>query len=413
MNTQWFLTRNGETIAQYSTEEFRAAVAKRVLRPTDYVRRSDSSTYISAAEFLPASYQPRSAAPRVIGGIAAFLVVFLSAWTLASMAAQHIFVNALSAIALMDSKPAGSADTVSREALRQLLLHDASNGNFYQVLSEKDPQAFETLLDQFAGSVDLSKPDEAALQVRAYLMKSIIEPKMRDLPDEDKAEMLKLNRDTSLQLATTNPNVCIAQALGRPAGDLKPYLTPELSERETRMMLRMLDTTPQHMDLLPASDLQALNAKVGRALYDKHGEEVGLLDLENVAAGKEEAACRMFAAYLDEVLTLPQAESTALIRAMMTDSSRLSEQQPAEAQPAQAPAVEPPLSVPAPAPKAATGAPASEAPAAGAEPSAEFPSGQSTLDTLGTDSGSPAGDAADTAPSDPDAGPPVDLQAQQ
>lgn len=394
MSTQWFLTRNGETIAQYSTEDFRRAVAKRVLRPTDYVRRSDSSTYISAAEFLPASYKPRSAVPRVLGRVSAFVFAILAIWAVASVAGQHIFMTALQAVASLQTKPVGASNAASRETLRQLLVGDTANGSVFNVLSEKDPEAFETLLTHFDGSVDASRPEDSLPDIRAYLVKNVVEPRMRNLPDDAKQQMLQLNRDTSMQLSTSNPSLCITQALGRPAGDLAPYLTPELQAREAQMMLQILDATPQSVDLLPASELQALNAKVGTALYQQHGDAINLLDLENVPAGKEQDACRMFAGYLDAVLALPDAERVALIRAMMMDSSLLSAEQPAQSQvPVQVP---PAVVTPAPevdaAPPAASGGPA--APSA----ETEFPSGPSS---------------PDAATSDADTGPPVDLQAQQ
>ena len=64
MDTQWFLTRNGETIAQYTTEQFKRAVAKRVLRPTEYLGRPLNGAEVLApgAEM---SIQLRLETPRI------------------------------------------------------------------------------------------------------------------------------------------------------------------------------------------------------------------------------------------------------------------------------------------------------------------------------------------------------------
>lgn len=362
MDTQWFLTRNGETIAQYSTDQFKRAVARRVLRPTDYVRRSDSSTPISAAEFLPATYRPRSAVPRVLGGIVAVVAAIggigYGVGSVAPGYLQTAFQN------FEKLKTGGTPQSVIRQAaLRQILLSDSTSGGFFLALSKKDPEAFETLVSQFSDSLATESADEVLPKVRAYLGKTIIEPRSRNLADDDKAAMLALNRDMSLQLAATNPKMCIAHALGKPFGDMRAFITPELKAREEQMMLKLLDAEPQVFDLLPARDLQALNAKVGTGLYEKHGDEISLLDLENVPDGKEEAACKMFAAYLDGVLTLPETERVALVRAMMLEPDRLTVAATQETQAPEATAGD----VPAP-PTATQGTPTAPAEAAAASP---------------------------------------------
>lgn len=324
MDTQWFLTRNGETIAQYTTEQFKRAVAKRVLRQTDYVRRSDSSTLISAAEFLPPTYTPRSAIPRVLAGIVAVAVVLGGIGFGVAAVAPAYLQTAMENFGKLKAQAEPQA-AIRRETLRQVLLSDSTAGGFFAALSEKDPAAFEELLSQFSESLATETPDEVVPKVRSYLMKTIVEPRSRYLPDEDKAAMLTLNRDMSVQLAGTNPKMCIAHALAKPFGDMRTYITPELKTREEQLMLRMLDAQPQTYDLLTAKELQALNTKVGTGLYEKHGDEINLLDLETVPEGKEEAACRMFAAYLDGVLTLPDAERIALVRAMMLQPGLLAE----------------------------------------------------------------------------------------
>ncbi|MDO9383727.1 MAG: hypothetical protein Q7T86_12765 [Hyphomicrobiaceae bacterium] len=396
MDTQWFLTRNGETIAQYSTEQFKRAVAKRVLRPTDYVRRSDSSTLISAAEFLPPTYTPRSAVPRVLGGLFAIAAVLggIGYGVTAIAPALRQSIETLDvALENIDSDRDPQA-AIRQATLRQVLLSDSTAGGFFVALSQKDPAAFEELVAQFSDSLATETPDEVVPKVRAYLMKAIIEPRSRYLPDEDKAAMLTLNRDMSVQLAGTNPKMCLAHALAKPFGDMRAYVTPELKAREEQLMLRMLDAQPQTFDLLPAKELQALNTKVGTSLYEKHGDEINLLDLENVAEGKEEAACRMFAAYLDGVLTLPDAERIALVRAMMLqpgllaedataqqatpqDGSATGEAAPAEATVAQPDAMRAPNAEPAPvddgssADQTATPEPSADPPAADADTAAD------------------------------------------
>lgn len=370
MDTQWFLTRNGETIAQYSTNEFKRAVSRRLLRPTDYVRRSDSSTMISAAEFLPAGYQPRSGVPRVLGSIVAVIAVLAGLGYAAAAVAPALLRPALEVLAKLPAP--GAPQTPDRDAaLREALLQDESRDNVFFVLAQKDPTTFEQLMTYLI-ETDTGDDAERVTAGRAYIIKNVIEPKSRDLDDAGKLQLLTLNRDMSLHLATSNPKMCIAHALARPLDDTQQYLTPELKTRQSDMYMAMLDARPQTYDLLPAKDLQALNTKIGTALYETHGDEINLLDLETVPEGKEEAACRIFVAYLDGVLGLPEPERIALIRAMMLEPARLSEQPAAEAAPAETPAAgvasttEEPATAAAPpadtaseaAPKSSTGTPA-------------------------------------------------------
>lgn len=382
MDTQWFLTRDGETIAQYSTEQFKRAVAKGRLRPADYVRRSDSSSQISASEFLPSTYKPRSAVPRVLAGIVAVAAALAAIGYGVGEFAPAYLQTALQNLEKLKTG-ASPQSAIKQAALRQMLLSDSVAGGFFAKLEEKDPAAFEELISQFANEA----PEEAIPKVRAYLMKTVVEPRSRYLADDDKAAMLTLNRDISLQLAGTNPKMCLAHALAKPFGDPAPFTTPELQAREQQLMVKILDAEPQTFDLLPAPELQAINSKVGTELYKAHGDEINLLDLESVPDGKDEAACRMFAAYLDGVLTLPEAERVALVRAMMLEPALLSEDTSATATPA------------------GEAAPAAEATAA--EPQQPIVAAPAEADAP-----EPSADAnAEPPAADPDAG--ADTQAQQ
>jgi hypothetical protein len=336
MDEQWFLTRNGETIAQFSTEKFKRAVSKGIVRPGDYVRRSDSSALILADDFLPKPHRkPRSAALPFLAAGLVLAGIFGGVFYGLSRLEPTLLQAAMDRLAQFD-KSAQAA--VQREVMRQVLLSDTSDNRFFKALAEKDPQAFEDMLTHFSDTTGEAAQDIVP-KAREYLMKNIIEPRSRYLADDDKVAMLSLNRDFGAQLAGSNAKMCIAHALGKPYGDMRPFITPELAQREEDLMLKMLDAEPQTYDLAPAKEVQALNGKVAMALYQAHGDDVALLDLENVPDGKEEQACRMFGAYLDGVLNLPQDERVALVRAIVLDPDRLSGENPAAAEP-QTPASE-------------------------------------------------------------------------
>lgn len=325
MDTQWFLTRDGETIAQFSTEEFKRAVAKGRIYPTDFVRRSDSSTYVSAAHFVPADVKRRSAAPAIIGGIVAVLAVLVGLGQLAKTIGPSL-ETALSSLEHLKTD-ANVGTVVRRTAIRQALLSDSANNRFYQALAEKDPEAFETMVAHFADATT-ENVEEIIPKARDYLMKQVLEPRAKYLPDDDRVEMMALSRDMSLELAQTNPKLCIAVALGKPFGDIRPFVTDGIRGREENMMLKMLDASPHDVELRPAADLQALNTQVATKLYDTHKDDIGLLDLANVPDGKQETACRVFADYIDGVLNLPREDSLALLRAMTLDPARLEQSAP-------------------------------------------------------------------------------------
>lgn len=376
---QWFLTRDGETVAQFTTEEFKDAVARGRIRRTDYIRRSDSSTFISADEFLPATYQPKSGAAAYAASLfAAVGFVGLVLYTVVMPSVAKLGTIDLAKLQAPASEPAAAED--NHDAIRQALMSDTSENGAFQLLAGKDPAAFEELVAHVA-SVSDGETDTISV-ARQYLMKTIIEPRAKFLSDDDKVASMTLTRDISAHLATGNPELCIATAVGKPAGDVRPFLTPALADRERELMAKMLDTSPREIELLPAETLQELNKKVAVALYAAHADQIALLDLENVPPGQEAAACQMFVAYLDGVLGLPRDESVALIRAMMTDPSKLSRETPA-----------------APAPAAAETPPSSEQEAVAAQEPA--PQEAPTADAADPPAAEPAAPAAgDAEPSD-------------
>jgi hypothetical protein len=380
MTIQWFLTRDGETVAQYSTEEFKQAVAKGRIRHSDFIRRSDSSTFISAGEFLPASYQAKSGAGAYAAAVVLAIVMASGiVFGLARVLPQHFEQAAINLARLKEAVPdAGSQQTAATpEDVRQTLLADPRNGTFYQALSEKDSVAFEDVVTHVA-SVATTPLDagETAAEARRYMMKSVIEPRSRYLSDDDKVAMMTLSKDMSAHLASTNPQMCIAVAVGRPTGDTRPFITDDLASREDSLMIRMLDTAPREIELLPAATLQELNKRVAVKLYEAHADQIALLDLENVPDGQEAAACQMFVAYLEGVLALPREESVALIRAMMTDPARLSGEAPA-AEPAgqEAAAADTPAAVPEPSAGSDADTGPSAEPSSSGAPETPFPEG--------------------------------------
>jgi hypothetical protein len=363
MDTQWFLTRNGETIAQYSTEQFKQAVANRVLRPADYVRRSDSSTLISAAEFLPATYQPRSAAPRVLGQMVLLaLALGAVAFTVSAyLPSMQQTLSRLEEASRGAGVPAGGSNT-GENAVWQTVQTEP----FYKALQEKDPAAYNAMIVYVQSITASEQPADMLPKLRAYVDETVLKPRLLYLSDDARLTMLTLNRDITLELANTDPKLCIKHALGTSPGEVFAAISPAMRARDDDFRISMLDATPQTYDLLPPQELQALNAKVGTALYAKHGNDVGLLDLQNVAEGKEQAACQMFAAYLDGVLTLPDADRIALVRAMMLEPQRLAATETAPAAPAEAADAMP---------QDANAAPDGAAPAAQPESDIPFPDG--------------------------------------
>lgn len=323
MEVQWFLTRDGETIAQYSTEEFRRAVQNGAIRPTDYIRRSDSSGYILASEFLPQpTHEQRSGLGKALA-----IVVLLGALGGGTYAALPYLPAEQARDFLSKLTEKGPS---KREILKEYLTTDAAYSRFFRGLEQKNPQAFEALLTELSDKMSSSDIAEIRSTTNIFFRRQIVEQKSRFLQDPDRAEKLALSRDIARHLASSDADLCIAHALGKAPDDIGRSMTPELRNREADLMLKMLDAPPVQYELIPAREAQALNTKVAHHLFQSHGTEINLLDLEKVPDGKQATACRIFADYLDTVLKLPDNERIALTRVIELDPARLTEELPAE-----------------------------------------------------------------------------------
>ncbi len=325
MEVQWFLTRDGETIAQYSTEQLRRAVQNGAIRPTDFIRRSDSSGYIQASEFLPQAYQESRT-----GGLKALAVILLigAIGSGAYAALPYLPFDSQQLRGLVSGL--NKTGPTKRETLKTYLTTDAAYSRFFRGLEKQHPQAFEALLTELASKMSSTDIADILSSTNIFIRRQIVERKSRFLQDPDRAAKLALSRDIARHLAPSKPKLCIAHALGNAPEEIGNSMTQSLRDRESDLMLKMLEAPPVQYELIPPRQAQVLNTKVARYLFQSHGTDINLLDLEQVPKGKETAACQIFADYLDAVLKLPEKERIALTRVIELDPARLTQKLPAE-----------------------------------------------------------------------------------
>lgn len=217
--------------------------------------------------------------------------------------------------------------TLARDDVRHMLLTSKDRRlRVYIALHEKEPETFERMLDVVVANQRNADADQIANAGRAFIMQ-VTERKAKFLADDDLIALFAHTRDMSLELAESNAPMCIAMATGKPFGNIVPFISQEAQDRETDITIKMIRADERELSFLTAAEVQGLNAQVALSLVKEHGEDdLKLLGFDNVPIGKEAASCRMFAAYLANILKLPRDGQVGLLRALIGKPDLLDEQ---------------------------------------------------------------------------------------
>jgi hypothetical protein len=208
--------------------------------------------------------------------------------------------------------------------IRRVLREGGEAGRLYRLVEEREPATFDAIVQVVVANARTDATQDQLINLmREQFIERISKPRMRYLADNDLLVAFTLSADMVRELAQTNPRLCVAMMQGKPFGDLRPFVSAEIAQRERALMERMITVAPRQFSLLPAAQLQDINRKIAIELYSIYGVELEVLDPAKQTPGRERAACVMYAEYLKRIFNLPKQEAAALLRALVVDPARL------------------------------------------------------------------------------------------
>jgi hypothetical protein len=200
-------------------------------------------------------------------------------------------------------------------AIERQLLGDENFGAMATAWKESDPSSFAAFIDRVS-SASGGNLAAAIEQGRGELI-AAARPRVAHLSDAHLVEIIRISRDQMRELKTSHPIVCYPLFQGRRFGDISPYLSEGVRQREMNVLTEAFRADPNtvHPVLSQAELATSVNEVVVRTRA-KFGEDIALIAPDAQVEGREPRVCDAAAALYDEMLAMPEPQAAALMRGL-------------------------------------------------------------------------------------------------
>lgn len=210
---------------------------------------------------------------------------------------------------------AGGPTVTDHPTIERQLLNDADFGAMASAWKESDPASFSAFISRVS-SASGGNLAVAVEQSRAELI-AASRPRVAHLSDAHLVEVIRLARDQMRELKTSHPIVCYPLFQGRRFGDISPYLSADLRQRELDLLTEAFRADPNAVHpLLSEAELAASINEVVVRTRAQFGEDIALIAPDAQVEGREPRVCDAAAALYDQMLAMPEPQAAALMRGL-------------------------------------------------------------------------------------------------
>jgi hypothetical protein len=187
----------------------------------------------------------------------------------------------------------------------------------YRTIREREPELYQQIRNAVLDGLKHNVSREELIIAARTPESEYLERTMHLVPDEQLIAIMRVTVDQAFALGATNPELCVDMLMGRPFGDIRPFIPDELEERELAAMEAFI-TAPKEPNrpILSEQEMMALGTEIVFAKSATTGIPVS--DFASVIDGtlEPQKACVATAEFLDGVLELPPAQAGAYLRAL-------------------------------------------------------------------------------------------------
>jgi hypothetical protein len=210
-----------------------------------------------------------------------------------------------------------ATNELSPAAIEASLLDDPNSSAMARAWRDVDPESFRAFAETLMASVrDGASGEELVNASRAAIIAEAV-PRILYLEDVQLVELASLSREQLRQFRQNRPEICRPYFVGEPFGDIRPYLTDEVMQRELALLEASFraDMTTQRR-ITAGSAFETTLAAVLASTRERVGDDVLMLTGEASAVGRDTQFCDAAVSFYDAVIALPQAEAAAFVRGL-------------------------------------------------------------------------------------------------
>ena len=333
--TTWYIARDGKQHGPITEAEFRRFLELGHLLPDDLVWHDGAPDWISGATYLG---QPiaiaapvedpqkdfEAAAPEAhrtflgaIGGAQDAAPKFLvrKQWGTMAVALGVILGFIVWQAINVGGDQKAAQPTVDRVLLERQLLSNPDM-RWLHVLKDRDASAYKNYVDTIVSRARSGEALEATINyARGTIVESLFAANAQHMSDDATNSYIRLVGDQMEELTLSNPRLCARALRNEPLGNTRQYVSQRLVARELQLLETAVavdkrQTRPRYSK----ADQEKLIAAIVKKMVLEHGDRTHLLDPSTSKLGREQEACIVSAAFFRELLSLPPAQSAALMR---------------------------------------------------------------------------------------------------
>lgn len=233
---------------------------------------------------------------RVRGVVTVVLAVALAAG--GSFAARHFFSN-------------------PEAQVERALMADPGMRPLAEAWRESEPESFGELL-AYLGANARGLDQASIINATRDRFVRVVQPRYLYLTDAQVGELLDIARQQMAELKISQPQICQPLFHGGAFGDVRPYLSAPLLDREQQLLVTVMRAPAVPQPIYSSGSVESSVSEILAATQAVVGEDVALLEPTAQIAGREARMCEVAEEFFTQYKARPPEEAGALLRTLMT-----------------------------------------------------------------------------------------------
>ena len=195
----------------------------------------------------------------------------------------------------------------------------------WQVIKEQEPVLHQRILDQIAALQKAGEPEQQIIDTIQPQILHLQMTRLQNAPDANVVNYMTINMEQTAAIQKVSDDACFRFLYPMVKGGINPMrmLDKDLMARRMQAdadMMRAAYGKNRHT-VTPAEREAAVEdvRPIMKALADKYGEDIQLLQMPEKAAGKEKLSCDMVQEMWAKVLALPEQKAAGVIRLAVSE----------------------------------------------------------------------------------------------
>ena len=195
----------------------------------------------------------------------------------------------------------------------------------WQVIKEQEPAFQKRIREQILTMQKAGESEQHIIDVIQPQILTLQMSRLQHAPDANVVEYMKVNMEQTAAIQKVSDDACFRFLYPAVKGGVNPMRVLDKPMMQRRMqadadMMRSAYGKDRHTVTPAEREAAATDVRpIMKALADKYGEDIQLLQMPEKAVGKEKLSCDMVQEMWAKVLKLPEKQAAGVIRLAVSE----------------------------------------------------------------------------------------------